>query len=162
MNTDPIIIKFERTNVFTRWHCHVCGGCTEKDAVLCEGNGAKEGTIRVCPECLKAGNIDARLEETAQMYERWAAETRSLIGRLVVPTYEQWEEEMMAADLDDYLMMERGKSRDDIARMTFEEREALTSEKREETMVEKRKWEAEWRKMEASSADDTIKWDDMI
>ena len=66
-----IIIKFERTNIFTRWPCHVCGGYTDKDAVLCESNGANDDSIRVCPECLRAGNIDERLEQRAQMYERW-------------------------------------------------------------------------------------------
>ena len=50
----------------------------------------------MCSECLKAGNIDERLEATAKrqkrekdLVEAWY--TRLLIGRLIVPTYAQWE-----------------------------------------------------------------------
>jgi hypothetical protein len=49
--------------------------------------------IRVRPECLREGNIDARLENTARQLESEAAWTRLLIGRLRVPTYAQWEQE---------------------------------------------------------------------
>jgi hypothetical protein len=84
------------------------------------GYTPEEHIIRICPECLRAGNIDERLEKTAQVYDRRAAETRALIGQLVVPTYERWCEEVKAADLD-YYLLER-KTRDEIARMTPEER----------------------------------------
>ena len=34
----PMIeIKLTETNVFTRWPCTICGGCTEKVAILAEG-----------------------------------------------------------------------------------------------------------------------------
>jgi hypothetical protein len=94
---EPILIKFVRTSCFTRWHCDVCGGDTEKDAVLCEGkftlpNGRVDDVL-VCPQCLDR-DIDARLKETARQLESHAAWTRLLIGRLRVPTYAQWEQEM--------------------------------------------------------------------
>ena len=107
--TDVIEVKLVRTNVFTRWDCTVCDGRTEKDAVLCESENM---AVRVCPQCLKENDIDGRLEKTAAGLEheashypafghcemsvaatalRNAAFMRSLIGRLRVPTYEQWE-----------------------------------------------------------------------
>jgi hypothetical protein len=127
-STGPIIIKFERTNVLTRWHCHVCGGCTEKDLILCESNGANDDTVRVCPECLRSGNIDERLEETAQRHENDAAGIRALKGRLIVPTYEQWEQATQEADLDDYLDRTTNKTWDEIQQMTPEERAAARAE----------------------------------
>jgi hypothetical protein len=91
-----IEIKLERTDVFTRWYCHVCGGCTGKVGVLAEGedtiNGG--GVVRVCEQCLEAGDIDARLERRAAHLEACAAEARALIGNLKVPTFAEWEAEI--------------------------------------------------------------------
>lgn len=101
-----IEIKLEKTSVFSGWPCTVCGGWTERDniQIQCEGGG-----VRVCPECLRAGNIDVRLEAQAAelaaqaagleddlaelrlAVERDALFLRSLVGQLIVPTYEQWE-----------------------------------------------------------------------
>jgi hypothetical protein len=86
--TKTIEIKLVPTNVYTRWPCHVCGGCTEKVGVLAE---SEDGT-RVCERCLKAGNVDERLEAFAQALENEARLTRGLIGRLKVPTYQQWRD----------------------------------------------------------------------
>jgi hypothetical protein len=98
--TDKIDIQLVETNVYTRWPCTVCGGCTEKVSVLAEERGVPKGSgIRVCETCLKAGNIDDRLEQHAKDREQqardcvaFAAELRGLKGRLVVPTYEAWQE----------------------------------------------------------------------
>ena len=89
----PTTIKVElvETNFLTRWPCTVCGGCTEKVPILAE---SKTGE-RVCESCLRAGNIDERLEQYALVLDTAvdtaAAATRSLIGRLSVPTYEEWQ-----------------------------------------------------------------------
>src|SRR5579884_2339368 len=110
-------IELVPTNFRTRWPCTICGGCTEKVAVLAEGvlpNGAMGpdanpanpvaqimrrmdapqslGTvIRVCETCLEAGNIDERLARHVDRLESEARELRALIGRLRVPSYEQWK-----------------------------------------------------------------------
>jgi hypothetical protein len=84
--TGEIKIKLVRTNVFTRWPCSVCLGCTEKVEVLAEGPGG----LRVCERCLKCGDIDGHLEQRAAALEQDAKETRALIGRLKVPTYDEW------------------------------------------------------------------------
>jgi hypothetical protein len=84
-NGRAIEMKLTRTSFLTRWPCHICGGETEKDQVLCEAEicddaELPDGTIRVCAECLAARNIDERLKRTAKMYEDWAVMTRGLIG----------------------------------------------------------------------------------
>ena len=67
-----------------------CGGHTEKVPVLAEGKD-EHGTVRVCEQCLQAGDIDARLEKTAAHLDAQAALTRKLIGRLQVPSYAEWK-----------------------------------------------------------------------
>src|SRR5712671_6934170 len=78
------------TNVFSRWHCTVCDGCTNPVSVLAEGKDGKRA-IRVCEQCLEAAEIDKRLAATAAAHERHAAYLRSLVGRLRVPTYAEWK-----------------------------------------------------------------------
>ena len=102
--TDTIKISLTRTNFLTRWHCHVCGGRTEKDEVLAEGKQnlgpGNDGTvrnyrtIRVCDECLKGAegvSIDQRLENFARVLDTEANLTRAMIGRLQVPSYAEWK-----------------------------------------------------------------------
>ncbi len=96
--TEPISIEMVETNFFTRWPCTVCGGCTEKVAILAEGtqqfsDDGEVRTVRVCETCLEGGDglgIDARLELRARGLKGQAALTRSLIGRLNVPTFAEW------------------------------------------------------------------------
>jgi aconitase B len=81
-----------------RLSCHVCGGCTEKGDVLAEGRDDDGDTIRVCETCLKAGDIDARLEQHAKNLVlgacAYAEEIRALIGRLQVPTYQEYQDKI--------------------------------------------------------------------
>jgi hypothetical protein len=60
-------------------------------------NESPDGAVRVCEHCLQAGHIDERLAMHAQQLEEQAQKTRSLIGRVKVPTYEEWlaEERVM-------------------------------------------------------------------
>jgi hypothetical protein len=113
-NNALIEVKLVPTNFHTRWPCTICGGCTEKVSVLAEGLVAHDAalpdaypvnpiarilchhrpngrTIRVCESCLEAGNIDQRLAEHARLLEAEARDMRALIGRLRVPSYEQWQ-----------------------------------------------------------------------
>jgi hypothetical protein len=85
-----IMVELVETNVFSRWHCTVCDGCTNPVSVLAEGKDGKRA-IRVCEQCLEAAEIDKRLAATAAAHERHAAYLRSLVGRLRVPTYAAWK-----------------------------------------------------------------------
>jgi hypothetical protein len=82
----PIKIKLVTSNFFSRFPCHVCGGRTERVSVHAIG---PEG-LQVCETCLKAGDIDDRLKQYADRLDEMASLTRELIGRLQVPTYQQW------------------------------------------------------------------------
>jgi len=82
-----IMVELVETNVFSRWHCTVCDGCTNPVSVLAEGKDGKRA-IRVCEQCLEAAEIDKRLAATAAAHERHAAYLRSLVGRLRVPSRE--------------------------------------------------------------------------
>ena len=98
MATSEIEIKLRDTNFFTRYPCTVCGGCTEKVAILAEGtqrlsDNGESRTVRVCESCLEGGDglgIDARLDLHARSLEGNAALIRGLIGRLKVPTFAEW------------------------------------------------------------------------
>jgi hypothetical protein len=85
----PIKVKLVETNVYTRWPCTVCSGCTGKVAILAES----EDDIRVCEKCLKEG-VEARLQEHIRKEIEFVEFLRSLVGRLNVPTYEAWEKAM--------------------------------------------------------------------
>jgi hypothetical protein len=114
-DTSTIDIKLVETNFLTRWPCTICGGCTEKVSVLAEGGlpddaklpsadpsnpvavfmrPAPDTIIRVCETCLEAGKIDERLAQHASELEAQARAVHSLIGRLRVPSYEQWRAEI--------------------------------------------------------------------
>ena len=91
MKTKKIItVELVETNVFSRWHCTVCDGCTNPVSVLAGGKDGKRA-IRVCEQCLEDAKIDKRLAATAAAHERHAAYLRSLVGRLRVPTYAAWK-----------------------------------------------------------------------
>jgi hypothetical protein len=85
-----IMVELVETNVFSRWHCTVCDGCTNPVSVLAEGKDGKRA-IRVCEQCLEAAEIDKRLAATAAAHERHAAYLRLLVGKLRVPTYAAWK-----------------------------------------------------------------------
>jgi len=102
MANHVIKISLTPTSVLTRWPCHVCGGWTEKDPVLAEGeqdislpdDGPEMRTIRVCGNCLKGTDglsIDQHLELRANGLAAEADLTRAMIGNLRVPSYAEWE-----------------------------------------------------------------------
>jgi len=101
----PMIeIKLTETNFFTRWPCTVCGGCTEKVAILAEGtqrlsDDGESRTVRVCETCIEGCGgeglppgfgIDYRLDLRARQLEAEAALIRSMVGQLKVPTFAEW------------------------------------------------------------------------
>ena len=94
---EPRRIKVELvdSNYLTRWPCTVCGGCTEKVEVLAE---AESGGIRVCETCLEVGNIDEPLEWHAAQLLKRAEWLQSLVGRLEVPTFAEWQDRINQAE----------------------------------------------------------------
>ena len=95
-NRPMIDIKLTETNFFTRHHCTVCGGCTEKVAILAEGtqrlsDDGETRIVRVCETCLNDDHgIDALLEYHAGALEAEATLIRNLIGQLKAPTFAEW------------------------------------------------------------------------
>jgi transcription elongation factor Elf1 len=85
---DKIVTQFKSVKLHHHWPCTVCGGHTGAVNVL---NEAPDGAALVCEHCLKDGRIDERLETQAR-------ETRLLVGRLKVPTYEEWLAEEQRVD----------------------------------------------------------------
>ena len=109
METKEEKVRFElvSTNVHTRWPCHVCGGCTEKEPILCEVPDGPYKGLRICEFCLQAGKekVNERLEKQIKSLEDQITELRSLAGRLEFPTYEEWQaayEEYERAWLEEY------------------------------------------------------------
>ena len=94
--TDTISVELVQTNFFTRYPCTVCGGCTEKVAILAEGtqklsDDGETRTVRVCESCLDdSRGIDDLLDLHARALEGEAALVRSMIGKLKVPTFGEW------------------------------------------------------------------------
>jgi hypothetical protein len=89
-----ITLKLIKTNIFTRYPCTICGGYTDKNAVLCEGDdNVNGGGVRACEQCLEAGQdqIDARLKEHIAAVEEQAQMLRKLVNQIQVPTFAEWE-----------------------------------------------------------------------
>jgi hypothetical protein len=94
MMDDMIEIKLVHSPSLHRYPCDVCGGLNERAYILAKGEaefGDDTWSIHVCMFCLKEGNIDARLTEHAETKEEVARALRSFIGRLKVPTHEEWQ-----------------------------------------------------------------------
>ena len=94
----PTAIEIELVEAFgyRRRPCTVCGGWTEKVAILAEGdqplsNDGEFRRVRVCENCLQFGEIDEKLELHARQMEAEAALLREMIGRIQVPTFAEWQ-----------------------------------------------------------------------
>jgi transcription elongation factor Elf1 len=83
-----------------RWHCHLCGGQTEKVAVLCEVPEGEFKGFRVCERCIAqhdgdSASIDVALRNRAAEIIRDAArEVQTLfdlVGRLEVVDLQAWQ-----------------------------------------------------------------------
>lgn len=124
MENDKFVFEFVRTFCFlTRHSCHICGGCTEKVEILCEVKSGPEKGLRVCEQCLKSGDVEKRLQKNIKRVEEQLEGLRALSGRLVVPTYAQWESECQAAE-QRYLAREKTEEQqrlcDDVVRWKSE------------------------------------------
>jgi hypothetical protein len=84
---DEIRTQFKAVKQHFHWPGSVCGGHTRGVNGLTE---SLDGTVRICERCLKDGQIDERLAKHAQHLEEEVRKTRSLIGRLQLPSHEDW------------------------------------------------------------------------
>ena len=89
---DPIKLELVETNFLTRWPCHVCGGCTEKHPILAEVTEGPFKDFRACETCMESRDFDAKLTAQAERLEEHAACLRAAVGRLEVPTFQEWED----------------------------------------------------------------------
>jgi predicted amidophosphoribosyltransferase len=92
-----------------RYGCTVCGG--EENSWICAADA--DESVAVCGNCLRDGDLDGKLARTAEAWEQradaerarfaaHAAHARSLIGRLKVPTFAQWQAAQKLGQLMDY------------------------------------------------------------
>ena len=88
-------IKFElvETYFFDQLPCHICDGQTKKVGVLTEVKDGEYAGLQVCEKCLKNGDFDSILNATINRLQSRAEFLRELIGRIVAPTYDEWEKE---------------------------------------------------------------------
>jgi hypothetical protein len=117
-----------------RLHCTVCGGTTEKFEALAEAEFDGQ-TVRVCRQCLKAGadQINARLRRHIFVRQNEIAFLESLVGRLQVPTFEQWQahDEFLEAEYEGCSVEEVHTRRERFAK-EFAEGEARRANMTEE------------------------------
>jgi hypothetical protein len=104
-HTGPIKVELQEDRCGFRLGCTVCGGTTEKFETVA-GAEVDGTTILVCRQCLKDGQIDERLRRTVIRIENRAAFFRSLIGRLQVPSYEEWQAHEEKLDVEDVCKFE--------------------------------------------------------
>jgi hypothetical protein len=105
-----IIMRLTRTNVFTRWPCHICGGETEKVATLCEGVDADGTRLRCCEVCIRGGqsHLDERIRNNIASLEQHVEFLRTIVGRISIPTYAEWE--VAEEAFDDECRSENGEA----------------------------------------------------
>lgn len=89
---NKIKFELETTNFYTRWPCHICGGNTEKTAILCESKEGPFKLTRICERCLKHRNFDERLKKNIQGLREFADVLETMAGRIEAPTYKQWQD----------------------------------------------------------------------
>lgn len=90
MNEEKIVFELVETNFLTRWPCNICGGCTEKDPILCEVKSGEYKGMRICTSCLTCGNYDDNIRAQIDDHERYIKLLKSMLGRIEAPTYDQW------------------------------------------------------------------------
>ena len=89
---DRVKVELVEAGWYTRWPCHACGGNTEKVSILAEVISGPHKGFRVCESCITDRNFDTSLLKFAERLESQAAATRSLIGRLDVPSEDEWQQ----------------------------------------------------------------------
>ena len=91
-----IKVKLVETDPFTSEVCTVCGFRIPASHGFIGEVGSP--AISVCAACLQSGEIDQRLEAHAVELLKRAEWLKSLVGRLDVPTYAEWQARMTAEE----------------------------------------------------------------
>ncbi len=92
MDRKKVVFELVEDNAIVRRPCFICGGYSEKSQIVCEvREGLHKGKM-VCEFCVQSQEIDDILKGHIESLETRAAILRSLIGRVEVPTWEQWED----------------------------------------------------------------------
>ena len=78
--------------------CGICRYGFKPGAIVARVTSGKHNGFVVCDNCLRARDFDDKLAKEAAALEAQAALARSMIGRLDVPTFEQFEAATKAAE----------------------------------------------------------------
>ncbi len=95
---EPIKFEFVNAAGYIRYPCHICGGNTEKNSILTEVTQGEYEGLRVCERCLEERDFDEKIKKHADGLEEMSRVLRTLIGRLVVPTYDEWRAAVVLED----------------------------------------------------------------
>ena len=87
-------IKFNliKSDSLIRQHCHICGCRGEREYIWCQVTEGEYKGTRVCTRCIKNRDFDEVIEKNAQSLEREVEYTRSMIGRLEIPSFEEYNQ----------------------------------------------------------------------
>lgn len=83
---------------FRQRPCHVCGNETEKVAIHAEVMSGPDKGFRVCETCIERRNFDAALIAHAESLEEMSSALRRMVGRLEVPTFQEYQAASRHAD----------------------------------------------------------------
>jgi len=99
-NGDAIVAELVQTNYCTSFPCGSCGGIAGRVPVLAVVITGEYQGFKVCESCIRAGKdaLEKIISAHAANLEGEAARLRGMIGRLKVPTYQEWKKAM--ADLE--------------------------------------------------------------
>ena len=97
-NEDVIVVELTEA-CLTRYSCHVCGGCTDKNLVRAAVLSGKWKGLGICEQCLKDGGIPEQLRQHAQALEEYVQELREAAEKKwIVPTYKEWQAALDGAE----------------------------------------------------------------
>jgi hypothetical protein len=86
---DKIIVTMGAPGAWVRFPCVVCGDATDKEMAVAKLPGDED--MCVCAQCLRKGNIDKRLRAHIKRLRDDIEFLESLVGRLVVPSYAEYQ-----------------------------------------------------------------------
>ena len=88
-----IVMRFVESHAFMWFPCSLCSGSTKKVQIHCVATLADGSQIRCCETCLEAGQElnDKRIRSTIASAEAHTAFLRGLVGRVSIPSYQEWE-----------------------------------------------------------------------
>ena len=97
-----IVCTLKITNCYYKHGCSLCGcGSSARHWTVCEGKDPETGkSITIGEGCLRVGDIDARLRHLAEEYPQDAGWLLGMVGRLRVPSGDEYAEVERAAEAE--------------------------------------------------------------